>query len=77
MMKTCTLNGSPSSAAKNGRNSAEIGGDMSRTLFTQMQYNLNGLISAVRMGEIGLPDIQRPFIWKNTKVCGLCCLVPR
>jgi len=26
--------------------------------------------------QIHLPDIQRPFIWKNTKVRGLCCLVP-
>jgi len=35
---------------------------MSKTLFTQVQYDLNGLISAVRMREIGLPDIQREFI---------------
>jgi len=38
------------------------GGDMSKTLFTQVQYDLNGLMGAVRMGKIGLPDIQRPFI---------------
>ena len=46
---------------------------MSETLFKQVQYDLNGLMSAVRMRQIGLPDIQRPFIWKNTKVRGLCC----
>ena len=22
----------------------------------------------IQMGEIGLPDIQRPFVWKNAKV---------
>ena len=29
---------------------------------------LNYLVSAVEMGDIGLPDIQRPFVWSNTKV---------
>lgn len=41
---------------------------MSKTLFAQVQYDLNGLMNAVKMGQIGLPDIQREFIWKNTKV---------
>jgi len=41
---------------------------MSKTLFTQVNYDLNGLMSAVKMKQIGLPDIQREFIWKNTKV---------
>ena len=41
---------------------------MSKTLFTQVQYDLNGLMNAVQMGQIGLPDIQREFIWKNIKV---------
>ena len=41
---------------------------MSKTLFTQVQYDLNGLMNAVKMGQIGLPDIQREFIWKNIKV---------
>lgn len=33
-----------------------------------MQFDLNGLINAVKMGQIALPEIQREFIWKNTKV---------
>lgn len=41
---------------------------MTGTLFTQMQWTLQGLMNAVQMGQIGLPDIQRPFVWKNTKV---------
>ena len=40
---------------------------MSKMLFTQVNYDLNGLMSDVRMGQIGLPDIQREFIWKNIK----------
>ena len=28
-------------------------------------------MDAVEMGVIGLPDIQRPFVWKNTKVRNL------
>jgi len=36
---------------------------MSKTLFTQIQ-----LMNAVKMGQIGLPDIQREFRWKNIKV---------
>jgi len=44
------------------------GGNMSKTLFTQVQYSLNGLMNAVKMGQIGLPDIQREFRWKNIKV---------
>ena len=49
---------------------------MSETLFKQVQYDLQGLMNAVRMGQIGLPDIQRPLVWKNTKVRDLCYRVP-
>lgn len=41
---------------------------MAATLFKQVQWTLLGLMNAVRMGQIGLPDIQRPFVWKNIKV---------
>lgn len=41
---------------------------MSATLFKQVGYSLGTLISYLEMGEIGLPDIQRPFVWKNIKV---------
>ena len=50
---------------------------MSRTLFTQVQYDFNGLMSDVRMGQICLPDIQREFIWKNIKVRDLFDLMYR
>ena len=41
---------------------------MSETVFKQVNYNLGDLTSYVELGEIGLPDIQRPFVWKNAKV---------
>ncbi len=41
---------------------------MSDTVFKQVNYDLNSLIKFIELGEIGLPDIQRPFVWKNAKV---------
>lgn len=41
---------------------------MTETLFKKVDYSLSGLINDIEMGEIGLPDIQRPFVWPNTKV---------
>lgn len=38
------------------------------TLFKEVNYNLQGLINNIDMGTIGLPDIQRPFVWPDTKV---------
>lgn len=40
-------------------------------LFKEADYNLNRLIENINAGEIGLPDIQRPFIWKDVKVRNL------
>ena len=41
---------------------------MSDTVFKQVNYQLGDLVGYVELGEIGLPDIQRPFVWKNAKV---------
>lgn len=41
---------------------------MTDTLFKQVNYNVGSLIEYIEMGDIGLPDIQRPFVWKNAKV---------
>lgn len=38
------------------------------TLFKEVNYNLTSLIQQIDLGVIGLPDIQRPFVWKDTKV---------
>ena len=41
---------------------------MSDTVFTKVDYTLGSLVNYISLGEIGLPDIQRPFVWKNAKV---------
>lgn len=41
---------------------------MSDPLFKQVNYNLTSLVQFIELGQIGLPDIQRPFVWPNTKV---------
>lgn len=38
------------------------------TLFKEVNYNLQTLIQQIDMGMIGLPDIQRPFVWADIKV---------
>jgi hypothetical protein len=38
------------------------------TLFKEVGYSLSKLIQDIEMGEIGLPEIQRPFVWPNSKV---------
>jgi len=38
------------------------------TLFKEIGYSLNLLIESIEIGEIGLPEIQRPFVWPNSKV---------
>lgn len=41
---------------------------MSNIIFNKVDYTLNSLIAKIDLGEIALPDIQRPFVWKNAKV---------
>lgn len=41
---------------------------MSETVFAKVDLNLGALVEFIALGEIGLPDIQRPFVWKNAKV---------
>lgn len=38
------------------------------TLFKKVDYDVNKLLADIEIGDIGLPDIQRPFVWKPTKV---------
>jgi len=41
---------------------------MSEILFKEIGYTVEKLNSEIESGEIGLPDIQRPFKWRNPKV---------
>lgn len=34
----------------------------------KVDYTLSKLIEDIHVGEIGLPDIQRPFVWPRSKV---------
>ncbi len=36
-------------------------------LFNEVGYNVGSLLDQIDMGVIGLPEIQRPFVWKNAK----------
>jgi hypothetical protein len=44
---------------------------MSEQVFNKVDYTLGTLMDSIQMGSIGLPDIQRPFVWKNAKVRNL------
>jgi len=37
-------------------------------LFNPLNGHLEQLFSYIDMGDLGLPDIQRPFVWKDAKV---------
>jgi uncharacterized protein with ParB-like and HNH nuclease domain len=41
---------------------------MSTDLYSTVTYSLAGLIENIDSGEIGLPELQRPFVWNSTKV---------
>ncbi len=41
---------------------------MSKTVFNKVDYDLGSLMKSIGLGEIGLPNIQRPFVWKNATV---------
>ena len=38
------------------------------TVYKDASYQLQGLINQIERGAIGLPDIQRPFVWSNARV---------
>lgn len=44
---------------------------MAETIFTKVDYDLGSLMNFVELGEIALPDIQRPFVWTNAKIRNL------
>jgi hypothetical protein len=39
-----------------------------RIVFKKVDYDLAGLLNYIDIGDIGLPDIQRPFVWSKAKV---------
>jgi len=41
---------------------------MGKELFTNIPSKVKNLVNDVRIGKIGLPDLQRPFVWKDNKI---------
>ena len=41
---------------------------MGKELFQNIPSKVEDLVKGVRNGRIGLPDLQRPFVWKDNKV---------
>jgi hypothetical protein len=39
-----------------------------KTCFKRVDYDLSNLLHYIDLGDIGLPEIQRPFVWSNAKV---------
>lgn len=39
-----------------------------KTCFKKVDYDLSALLHYIDIGDIALPDIQRPFVWSNAKV---------
>lgn len=44
---------------------------MAKEIFTHINRKVGELLSDVSSGRIGLPDLQRPFVWSDTKVRNL------
>lgn len=41
---------------------------MGKELYDSINTKVNDLLDDVETGKIGLPDLQRPFVWSDTKV---------
>lgn len=41
---------------------------MANELFVHVNRNIGGMLEDVATGRIGLPDLQRPFVWQDVKV---------
>ena len=46
---------------------------MTTSVFKRVDYTLDQLLAGISLGTIGLPDIQRPFIWKPVRVRDRTC----
>lgn len=41
---------------------------MTKELFENIPSKVGDLVRDVKSGRIGLPDLQRPFVWQDSKV---------
>jgi hypothetical protein len=42
--------------------------DSRQSLFHKVDYTVGHLASSIELGDIGLPELQRPFVWDRSKV---------
>ena len=47
---------------------------MTKELFKNIPSKVRDLVRDVKSGRIGLPDLQRPFVWQDSKVRELLVL---
>src|SRR5262245_40759641 len=53
------------------KSNPRISGTEFMALFTTTGYPVNALIEDIDLGKIGLPELQRPFVWPNVNVRNL------
>ena len=41
---------------------------MGQEIFTNIPSKVGEILTDVKNGKIGLPDLQRPFVWPDSKV---------
>ena len=41
---------------------------MANVLYKRVDYKLENLLLDIETGKLGLPDLQRLFVWQNSKV---------
>ncbi|HRZ58886.1 MAG TPA: DUF262 domain-containing protein, partial [Candidatus Paceibacterota bacterium] len=41
---------------------------MAKTVFRSTSFTLRHLVDSINRGDVALPELQRPFVWSNSKV---------
>ena len=42
---------------------------MPNSIYDPISLEVGNILKDVQTGKIGLPDLQRPFVWGNEKCC--------
>lgn len=42
---------------------------MPNSIYDSISLEVGNILKDVQTGKIGLPDLQRPFVWGNEKCC--------
>lgn len=41
---------------------------MANELYERVDRKIGDILADIRSGRVGLPDLQRPFVWRDSKV---------